>query len=259
MRKVFFSFVAVVMAVFTSQGCATTGGLLPGYEVNRVVAANQAMVWTLRNSMYGPGLRYPQVGYFVTPTGQRVECRPKPREHQIKDVVGATLAGLGIGGFSGGARGATYGATAGAGGGLLYSNHEYDCYIVQPTPSQPSPAPPPQPPPVPPQPSLPAPPAPPSLPSPPEPVLEPIPPRLAGVEFTVVNGSPWVIVVQHDNRRTILKQRTQVSVSTPDVRIFIIQQDGKGFFDEFELDLRGTEDSTLPGWKIGASVRLKGP
>ena len=62
-----------------------------------------------------------------------------------------------------------------------------------------------------------------------------------------------------DGKRAVLAQRAQAQVNRPDPRVLLIQPDGKGSFDEFEIDLRGTEDSILPGWRIPASVKLKGP
>ncbi len=256
MKKLFTSLV-VVLAIFAGTGQAEAqlwwpgGGFgFGGNEAARVVAGNQAMVWSLGNQW--PPYQYPYPYPYPSqyPMAQQVVCAPKPRDHQWKDALGATGLGAGIGLWTGGRRGAIGGAMAGAGGGTLVTNHESDCWPVQPTviqqlqvvpgqPEQPQVQPSAQGPPI---------------------RVEPAPPRLTGIEFIVKNEHPATIVVEiPDGRRAVIGSRLQARVRTPDIRVFLVQPDGRGSFGEFEIELRGTEDSTLPGWRIPPKVRLKSP
>lgn len=247
----FFTILAVVFFLGQGEAFAQAPWLwwpragigIGGYEAARVVAGYQAMIWSLSQQWPGPY----QVGYpfqpivIQQPSGP-VVCTPKPEQHRKHDIVGGALTGFGVGLLAiGGARGAIGGGAAGTGIGLLVTNHEYDCRplvqpVVQPAVSQQAT-----------QSQAPL-------------VVEPAPPRLAGIVFIVRNENPATIVVEiPDGRRAVLAPRAQARVRTPNIRVFLVLPDGRGSFDEFEIDLRSTEDLSLPGWKIPASVKLKNP
>lgn len=242
MRKVFFM---ILVVVFVGAPEASAQWWPYGNSAGRVVAGNQAMVWGLRQQM--PVVGWPG-GY---PQGGQVVCQSVSTRHKWSDIGLGVLVGAGPAAIWTRSQRAVIGAAAaGAGSVGLYANHEQRCYVVQPVYQQPvpPPAPAPQPPPKPPAPT----------PKPPEPKLEPIPPRLEGVEFLVVNQSKSIVVVLYDNRRQVLKPGIRMPVSTPDIRLFVVQPDGSGSFDEFELDLRGMEDAALPGWRIRDGAKPKG-
>ncbi len=249
---------------------------VPGCEAQMVVWGNQNMVWNIgRQQPYHQPYYQPPPGQYPVspapyyqpygqpyPQQQYVVVRvPKPREHKWHDVAFASALGAGVvGGITRSAEGAVYGALGGFGGGGLYANHEYDEYVIPVTlpPQQPTPQQPPQQSPSQPQGQY----QPPSTgygqPSPI--VVEPTSPRLTGIEFVVRNENPATIVVEiPDGRRATVGPRGQARVRTPDIRVFLVQQDGRGSFDEFEIELETTQDSTLPGWRIPPKVRLKNP
>lgn len=259
MKKVLFM---LVFMVFLSRGEAFAQfGWGPwgwgGNEAARVVASNQAMIWGLANQWQQPW--YPYQGQsMVAPPGYQMVCRPKSAGHQTKDIIGLAAVGAGLGGFGQGWRGAGFGSIVGTGGGMLLGNHEQDCYLapivqlVQQSAPSTLAVPPPQP-------QL-APATQPSAPFP-APVVEAPSPRMAGVEFSVINESQSVVIVEQtiDGKRVVLQKGARAQVLTPDIRVFLVQPDGRGSFDEFEIELETTQDSTLPGWRIPASVKLKSP
>jgi hypothetical protein len=254
-------FTILALVFFLGQGEAFAqfgyGGFYPfgGNEAARVVAGNQAMIWSLGQQWPGGPFQYPSYPsaqqIFVGSSQGQVVCMPKPRGHQWKDVLGGAGLGAGIGLWTAGKRGAIGGAMAGAGGGALVTNHEYDCWLVQQTGQpvavqQPT------------QTQYPSVTTEPSVQGPPI-VIESAP-RLAGVPFKIRNESRSTIAVEiPDGRRAVLAPGATARVMTPDIRVFIVQPDGRGSFDEFEIELETTQDSTLPGWRIPAKVRLKSP
>lgn len=254
MKKVLFMiFLGVLIGPRQAEAQSWLIPWLGGNEVSRVVAGNQTMIWGLANQWY------PQQSVLgMAPPGYYWVCRPKSIGHQWKDVVGAAAIGASLGGLSVGRRGVIYGGSAGAGGGVLLGNHECDWQLVpiqvQALPSPPRPSQPPPPPPAPPP--LPVPPVPPS---PPAPILEPMPPRLSGVELRVINESVFTITLEANGRRAVLKPGATARVYTPDIRVFRVQPDGRGSFEEVEIDLLGTEDETLPGWRIPPTPKFKSP
>ncbi len=266
MKKVLFIAVFLVLLSVSKASAQASwlwwpGGMfgIGGNEAERVVAGNQGMIWSLGQQWPGPYQAGYPVGYpsqypqtiFAGQQQAPVVCTPKPRNHQWKDVLGGAGLGAGIGLWTAGKRGAIGGAMAGAGGGALVTNHEYDCQPVQQlaqpaafqqttqtqypsVATEPS-----QGPPI---------------------VVEPAPSRLTDIVFIVRNENPSIIVVEiPDGRRATVGNRGQARVRTPDIRVFLIQPDGRGSFDEFEIDLETTQDSTLPGWRIPAKVRFKSP
>ena len=225
------------------------GGFSPfgGNEAARVVAGNQAMIWSLASQWQPYG--YP---------GQQVVCRPMSVGHRFADMgLGALAGGGSTAIWTRNAGAVVGGAAAGAGGVGLYSQHERECWYepivvyqpVQPQTVSRQPTSTPQ---------VLAPQEPPLL------VVEPaplVPSRLRGIEFTVINENPATIVVEiPDGRRAVLGPRAKTKVRTPDIKVFLIQRnDTTGSFDEHEIDLRGLQDEALPGWRIPAKVRLKDP
>ncbi|TSC90280.1 MAG: hypothetical protein G01um10142_452 [Parcubacteria group bacterium Gr01-1014_2] len=188
---------------------------------------------------------------------QRLVCRPMSVGHRLVDAgLGALAGGGSTAIWTRNAGAVVGGAAAGAGGVGLYGQHERECWyepIVVYQPVQPQT--------VPRQPTS----TPQAL-APQEPplVVEPAPlapSRLRGVGFTVINENPATIVVEiPDGRRAVLGPRAKTRVRTPDIKVFLIQRnDTTGSFDEHEIDLRGLQDESLPGWRIPATVRLKSP
>lgn len=259
MKKLFTS---IAIVFFLGQGEANAqllgyGGFWPfgGNEAARVMRANQAMICDLSNCWQPyqyPSYPTAQQVVIASPQGQ-VVCTPKPRDHQWKDVLGGAGLGAGVGLWAAGTRGAIGGTMAGAGGGTLYTNHEMECFL-QPAAPRPQP---PQ--------AVPGQPQPPSIRQVPPAqvpiVVEPVPPRLTGVEFIVRNENPSTIIVEiSDGRRAVLAPRARARVRTPDIKVYLIQRDDTtGSFNEFEVDLRTLQDESLPGWRIPAKVKLKNP
>ncbi|OHB16952.1 MAG: hypothetical protein A2913_00795 [Parcubacteria group bacterium RIFCSPLOWO2_01_FULL_40_65] len=251
MKRVLLIVILVILfgrgEAFAQWGFGGFGGFSPfgGNEAARVVAGNQAMIWSLAG----------QWQPYIYPN-QQVMCRPMSVGHRFADIgLGALAVGGSTAIWTRNAGAVVGGAAAGAGGVGLYSQHERECQLISSPAVQPAaviyqavPVERPQ------------------SPATDQPVAEPAEvtvaksmPRLAGVRFKVINETNSIIVVEVDGKRAVLAQRAQAQVNRPDPRVLLIQPDGKGSFDEFEIDLRGTEDSILPGWRIPASVKLKGP
>ncbi|TSC91297.1 MAG: hypothetical protein G01um10142_25 [Parcubacteria group bacterium Gr01-1014_2] len=256
MKKVLF---IVILGVLFGRGEASAqwgfggfGGFSPfgGNEAARVVAGNQAMIWSLAGQWQPYG--YP---------GQQLVCRPMSIGHRFADMGLGALAGGGSAAIWTRNAGAVVGGAAvGAGGVGLYGQHERECWyepvvVYQSVQASQQPLVQPQ--------TVPERPQPPtadqSAVEPAEVTVAKPMPRLAGVRFKVINETTSVIVVEVDGKRAVLAQKATATVNRPDIRVFLVQPDGRGSFDEFEIDLQGTEDSTLPGWRIPATVKLKSP
>lgn len=230
-------------------------GFFVGQEQAFAQWGNNPWVWWPAGMIGVGGWPYPQQPMIQQPSGQ-VICQPKPARHRGLDVLAAAGTVAGISGLATGSwQKAGFGAMAGAGGGALYANHEMECFTVQQfqvQPVQPTATAQPQiQPPAPVQPV-------PLTPSPPI-VVESAKPRLAGVEFRVVNESVFIIMVEAAGRRATLGSGATARVYTPDIRVFRVQPDGRGSFKEVEIDLFGTEDETLPGWRIPSNPKFKNP
>lgn len=128
MKKVLF--MAVLAVLLGSGGAAAqynpwAGAFLPfgGSEVGRVVAGNQAMVWSLASqAVWQP---------WGFPGGQQVVCKPMSVGHRFADMaLGAMLGGGSTAIWSRDAGAIAGGASAGFGGVGLFAQHERDCQLV---------------------------------------------------------------------------------------------------------------------------------
>lgn len=74
--------------------------------------------------------------------------------------------------------------------------------------------------------------------------------ELTGIQFTIVNESKKAVLVRADRGRAELKPGAEAMVYTPNPKVFTVEPDGAGSYQAVEVDLRGLEDPSLPGWRI---------
>lgn len=220
---------------------------VPGCEAQMVVWGNQDMVWDIGRQWQQPW--YPQVsqpgysqwpGYAPSPLPQQqyiIVRVPKSRGHQWQDIGGWSALGAAIvGGVTRSAEGAAYGALGGFGGGMLYTQHEYDSYAVL----------------------LPAPPQPPQTQPLPQPQPGVVPvvratPAFSGIPMVIVNESDFWIHVENEATGegvAILGPKIEASdLQAPQGRLrfrVIIPENGVMTGREIVPE----SDPTLPGWRI---------
>lgn len=232
----------------TVPGCEAQMMLVRQNQAMLAGFAQQAIQPTVWPYPGWPGAPQYQPPVAYQPTGQQyiVVRVPKSRGHKWGDIGGASTLGAAIvGGATRSWEGAAYGALGGFGGGILYTQHEYDSYAVPlSTPPQP---------PLPQQ-------QPTAAPVVVPPLVQPstvprviAPTALSGVPMVIVNESELWIHVQNETTGkvfVILGPKTEApDLTAPEGRLrFYVITPQNGVMTRQEIVPE--PDQTLPGWRI---------